>query len=88
MPTRDFWYCRKEEGGHIVGEVRSVALVDGSGRIPVLALYERALYAPPAGEVELRCGKVFHADGLRCSICGREFNWHPKPLTDNEVSDG
>lgn len=75
---RTFWYCRRG-GGHVVGDVRYVTLQDGTGHIPVLALYETAQLALPEDgyEPQLRCEKLFHAEGLRCSICGQVYDWFP-----------
>ena len=73
---RVFWYCSKDTS-HVVGELRNVALMDGSGHVTVLMLYEQAVMVSPEDVPPLRADKVFHAEGLRCTICGREFDWYP-----------
>ncbi|MCZ2076182.1 MAG: hypothetical protein LC130_14420 [Bryobacterales bacterium] len=76
-PSREFWYCGGAGKGHIVGEVRTVSLMRDAGRVKVLELYESAQAVPPEDVPTLRSEKIFHAEGLRCSICGNRFDWFP-----------
>jgi hypothetical protein len=73
---REFWRCQRD-GGHVVGELVDVTLEDGAGRVKALRLYEQAVTVPPEEVPPLRAAKLFHAEGLRCSICDMKFDWYP-----------
>lgn len=74
---REYWYCGGHPRvGHVVGEIGYTDLQPAGVRVTTLLLYDQSQPFPPEQVPTLRGRIVGTALDLRCTVCGRTYDWY------------